>query len=394
MYVIPNIEECADFARALGCKRITEVPILESNNPSFNCHNNSAINPSLGVYFLKDSSGILHAFRHSVIDSGDELIDLTPCTSGTNYRIFAYPVITDYDYEHLTYVESCVLINKENSKETQLMYYVYGLIDPRSEQPFYIGKGKDDRALSHFSERSLLLEGNTKKNAKIRKLQSLNFKPMVEFYATNIVSEDVAYSIEESLILFYGREGYEEKGILTNMCIGSRPPNFKGKSYSDIMGSDKALELIEKKRELQLKAGGYGPKKHSDETKAKIKNSLKGRRTRPTTDDIKRKIGQANLGKKHNGRAKLLIVENHLSNSVDYVLSNYIDDYCREMNYSKATFQSQLSKGWGVSKKGMNQGLKIREATLQEYQETQITSYIVGGVKKDVSTDSLKGLAL
>lgn len=27
-------------------------------------------------------------------------------------------------------------------------------------------------------------------------------------------------------------------------------------------------------------------------------------------------------------------------------------------------------------------------------QETQITSYIVGGVKKDVSTDSLKGLAL
>lgn len=394
MFIIPDIEECIDFAKALGCKNIVEVVITESNNQSFNCHNNSAINPVLGVYFLKDTSNILHAFRHSAIDSDNGLIDLTPCSSRTTYRIFAYPLTNDYNYEQLTYAESCVLINKENNKETQLMYYVYGLIDPRTGQPFYIGKGKDDRALSHFSERSLLLEGNTKKNAKIRKLQSLNFKPVIEFYATNIVSEDVAYSIEESLILFYGRKGYEEHGVLTNICLGSRPPNFKGKSYSDIMGSDKAQELIEKKRELQLKAGGYGPKKHSDETKAKIKSSLKGRSTRPTTNDIKIKIGKANLGKKHNTRAKLLIVENHLSNTLDYVLSNHLDDYCKEMDYSKATFQSQLAKGWGVSKKGMNKGLKIREATLQELQETQITSYIVGGVKKDVSADTLKGMSL
>lgn len=394
MYTIPEIEECIDFAKKLGCKHILELSISESDNPAFNCHNNSAINPLIGVYFVKDASGILHAFRHSVIDAGENLIDSTPCVSGSNYRVFAYPIDNTYNYEHLTYAETCVFINKEDSRETQLMYYVYGLIDPRNGQPFYIGKGKDDRALSHYRERNLLLEGNTKKTAKIRKLKSLNFKPMVEFYATNIISEEIAYSIEESLILFYGREGYEEGGILTNICLGSRPPNFKGKSYLDIMGADKARDLTEKKRELQLKAGGYGPKKHTEETKSKIKKSLMGRSTRITTDEIKRKIGKANSGKKHNMRAKLYIVENHNSNTIDYVLSNHLQEYCNEMNYSIGTFQSQLAKGWGISKKGMNKGLKIREATLEEAQETQLTSYIIGGVKKDVSMDVLKGMSL
>lgn len=35
-----------------------------------------------------------------------------------------------------------------------------------------------------------------------------------------------------------------------------------------------------------------------------------------------------------------------------------------------------------------------REPTLSARSETQITSYIVGGVKKDVSTDMLKGMSL
>lgn len=33
-----------------------------------------------------------------------------------------------------------------------MQFYVYALIDPKTNKPFYIGKGKDDRIKQHFSE--------------------------------------------------------------------------------------------------------------------------------------------------------------------------------------------------------------------------------------------------
>jgi hypothetical protein len=53
------------------------------------------------------------------------------------------------------------------------MYYVYELIDPRNNMPFYIGKGKGRRAKTHlwpkpetrnvYIEKELILKyGNTK----------------------------------------------------------------------------------------------------------------------------------------------------------------------------------------------------------------------------------------
>ena len=34
-------------------------------------------------------------------------------------------------------------------KDNQHIYYVYCLVDPRNNQPFYIGKGKDNRVFAH-----------------------------------------------------------------------------------------------------------------------------------------------------------------------------------------------------------------------------------------------------
>lgn len=34
----------------------------------------------------------------------------------------------------------------------RLGYYVYLYIDPRDQRPFYVGKGKNERAFSHLSE--------------------------------------------------------------------------------------------------------------------------------------------------------------------------------------------------------------------------------------------------
>jgi uncharacterized protein len=44
------------------------------------------------------------------------------------------------------------------------MYYVYELIDPRVNLPFYVGKGKDKRVYFHLSEQSRAKSENKKKN--------------------------------------------------------------------------------------------------------------------------------------------------------------------------------------------------------------------------------------
>jgi hypothetical protein len=252
----------------MECVRIDEVKVsVTEGNRSSECHYNSSFNPVLGYYFVKDSHNILHAFKHSVTNIGNELVDTTP-NGNNNYIVFAHG--SKYSYEHLTYLEKTILINKEK-QESEMLYYVYGLIDPRDDMVFYIGKGRDDRWKNHFIESSLNKEGNTKKTAKIKKLNSLGYEPHVEFFAQNIEDEQLAYSIEASLILKYGRIGYEEYGILTNVCADNRPPNHKGRTYVDMMGEDRAAELTKTKRALQLAAGGYGPTHHSEKTKARFK---------------------------------------------------------------------------------------------------------------------------
>ena len=200
MYSLGSIEKYIDFAKSLGCSRLIEISIepREFDRP-FQCHNNCQINPKLGVYFVEDSVGLLHAFKHSVLDLGDDkLIDVTPTLDNRQYNIFGYGF--EVEFEHYTYANSTVYINKQKKEESELMYYVYALIDPRTNQPFYIGKGKDDRALSHFKESALEKEGNTRKTSKIKKLKSLGYNPVIEFYAQNIVDEDLDYSIESFYI--------------------------------------------------------------------------------------------------------------------------------------------------------------------------------------------------
>jgi hypothetical protein len=37
-------------------------------------------------------------------------------------------------------------------------FYVYGLIDPRTEKLFYIGKGKGKRISQHFNEKESIIQ--------------------------------------------------------------------------------------------------------------------------------------------------------------------------------------------------------------------------------------------
>jgi NUMOD3 motif len=389
MYFTPKIEECIDFAKALGAKQIREIVISPRDTDlPFLCHKNCEINPVLGYYIVKDDYNILHAFKHSVLNTGNKLIDVTPTLDNRKYNIFCFD--TNYKEEHITYIDNTVFINRV--KETEMTYYVYGLIDPRDNQVFYIGKGKDDRALSHFKESELSRSGNNRKNAKIRKLKKLGYSPVIEFYAQNIEDESLAYDIETSLIKKYGRIDYEEGGMLTNICEDNRPPNHKGKTYEEIYG-DRAKEQKNKRRLLQLAAGGwYKNHKHSEETLNKLRIASLGKNNPRYGVVVKgtetaNKIGRANKGKKHYTRiaVKLLYID-----GLDlFIYSNDLRQYCINNNLSYSTFCKQLYEDWPRSKRGKNIGLLIRYAT-----QTEITSYVVGGINKDVTENTFANFKL
>lgn len=103
-------------------------------------------------------------------------------------------------------------------------YYVYQYIDPRSNNPFYIGKGKHKRYLHHMLETKENTE-NIKKWAYIQGLLNKNLFPVISIVKDNLIEND-AYDLEERLIKQYGRKDIDENGILTNICIGSRPPQI------------------------------------------------------------------------------------------------------------------------------------------------------------------------
>ena len=64
----------------------------------------------------------------------------------------------------------------QRNKEEQT-YYVYLLIDPRSGEPFYIGKGCGSRVTRHYYNWTAIDRHNPHKTRKIKKLSQLGFKP-------------------------------------------------------------------------------------------------------------------------------------------------------------------------------------------------------------------------
>ena len=243
------------------------------------------------------------------------------------------------------------------------MYYVYKLIDPRVNLPFYVGKGKDDRVYFHLSEKIRAKSDNERKFNKIQKIRKEGYEPevkIVEYFE----NENDAYFYEESLIQKYGRIRYDEGGILTNICESSRPPNHRGKTYQEIYG-DKWEDQIEKRRNLQLSVGGYGPKKHSEETKRKISQKVAGENNPsygiPCSEERKRKISEKAKERYAAGFKppsakiwKLTSPENE-----EYVIVGGLKEFCKSQNISYATMSAAIkynrkgprTNGWSIEKK-------------------------------------------
>ena len=109
----------------------------------------------------------------------------------------------------------CQVLN--NNMKT---YYVYQLVDPRNNKPFYIGKGTGNRAYQHAKFK----DGNENpyKDRKIKSILKENLEIVVELLYLDLTDENTAYELEKQVI--------EKIGIknLTNLIKDRIPPSKKG----------------------------------------------------------------------------------------------------------------------------------------------------------------------
>lgn len=369
MWKIPDINAVTDFARQLACSYIAEVPVFsEAAYEHDCCHSNVDIHVSLyggrkvsGYYFL-EGFGTVQAIAHSVWDGPAGIQDITPYRDDRTYNVFAIGPIVRNNY----YLQSFA----KYMQEIEIMYYVYQLVDPRTNLPFYIGKGKGNRAKYHLYETARV--ENKYKDNKIRAIRSAGHEPRIDIVAENIPDESLAYDIEKELIIQWGRKGYEPGGILTNVCEDNRPPSHKGKTYEEIYGA-RAEEQRKKRADLQRAAGGwFKGYKHTLETKKILSEKTSGKNNprwgvRVSGTPVADKISKANRGKKHHGRADVRVL--YIEGIDTLVYSNDLKDFCKKHGYSLGTFYKQLYEGWSVSKRGKNKGLRIRQATLEEQED-------------------------
>lgn len=132
------------------------------------------------------------------------------------------------------------------------MYYVYMLLDPDTNIPFYIGKGMGKRARTHTCPSSLALISY--KNSKIKEILSRNKTPIISYYLLD-VSEETAFTCERALIAKYGRKDIG-LGVLCNLTDGGDG------SSGAVHSKESVAAMVEKKRGV----------KHTDQHK--LKNAL------------------------------------------------------------------------------------------------------------------------
>lgn len=106
------------------------------------------------------------------------------------------------------------------TERKKALYYVYHLVDPRTGNAFYVGKGKGNRAAQHERDAAKMKFQNAEKEAKIREIWASGNdvgRVIVEYF----VNEKDAYAFEKQEIARIGREN------LSNITSGHEPEEKK-----------------------------------------------------------------------------------------------------------------------------------------------------------------------
>jgi hypothetical protein len=184
------------------------------------------------------------------------------------------------------------------------IYYVYYLINPETDNPFYVGKGKNNRCKQHLTDK-MKYTRNKRLTGHIIKLRESGIEPVIVKIKENL-GEEAAYILEEEKILKYGRIGFDDGGILLNFFVSIRPPRrygpnngFYGRSHTE-----------ETKKIIGNANRG---RKHSEETKSKMSRDRKGV---PKSEEHKRKIGEKSKGRITSQETKEKLREHNLKEDI------------------------------------------------------------------------------
>lgn len=119
----------------------------------------------------------------------------------------------------------------DEKTEKHMGYYVYMLIDPRNDKPFYIGKGVNNRVFDHIKFAINNPTYNSEKCDKIREIGAENVKHVILTHG--LASEKDAYRIEAIAIDLLSFSGIQ----LTNEVSGHHI------SESGIMTTEEIIRL-------------------------------------------------------------------------------------------------------------------------------------------------------
>lgn len=158
--------------------------------------------------------------------------------------------------------------------ENERKYYIYAYLDISKKvektysnlglsflyEPFYIGKGKGDRYISHFKGHRL--KSKTYISNKINHLISIDKKPTVVKLYENLTEEE-AFELERHLISTIGRHN-DKKGPLVNITDG-------GEGVSGLKHTEESRSKMSLKGEKHPNFG----KNLQESTKEKISEKLK-----------------------------------------------------------------------------------------------------------------------
>lgn len=95
-------------------------------------------------------------------------------------------------------------------------FYVYALIDPRDDAPFYVGKGKGNRCYQHLKK---IDTHNPRKQGRINSIRESGGEVIVKKFA-EYLTEQGALDEEKRLISKFGRRHIDEGGVLLNLAKG------------------------------------------------------------------------------------------------------------------------------------------------------------------------------
>jgi group I intron endonuclease len=182
-------------------------------------------------------------------------------------------------------------------------FYVYQYTDPRNDEPFYIGKGKDMRDYEHILDvknENYVEKHNFQKYDRIKDILKSGQEPIITKLLEDL-EEWLSFCIEKYYIKEIGRRDLG-LGPLLNLTDG-------GEGGSGYKMTDKQKKKLSEKAKESYRNGRINPfkgKKHTEERKKKqseiAKNQYRNGRVHPLlgighTAESKEKMRQTKLAK-------------------------------------------------------------------------------------------------